>query len=84
MKITRQMDKKIRLIDWIGNNIAKPPGSAPRPPAGTPSGQRGSPGVGRLDMSGVARLDLSGAAERDVGASLNSARERPQTARGVQ
>jgi hypothetical protein len=83
MKIPRQMDKKIRLIDWIGANVAKPPGSASRPPAGTPSGARASPGVGRLDMSGMARLDLSGAMERDVGASLNSARERPQTARAA-
>lgn len=31
MKITRQMDKKIRLLDWINENIAKPSAPAPAP-----------------------------------------------------
>ena len=31
MKITRQMDKKIRLLDWINENIAKPSAPAPTP-----------------------------------------------------
>ena len=91
MKITRQADKKIRLLDWCTQHLGG--GRAPSPmmnkgphvpssvvenlpPAGTPTR-----GGGDLSMS-VSRLDLSGAmGERDLNDGMETARGRPQTAR---
>jgi hypothetical protein len=88
MKVTRQADKKTRLLEWCTQNIGQrePPARSPAPvapqermpAAGTPSR---SAAEAKPELLSISRLDLSGAlAERDVGGQ-QSARQRPATAR---
>ena len=95
MKITRQADKKIRLVDWVTQNIGggvtapspavvKPAVNAMEnmPPAGTPSKSISVAAHMAPDL-GISRLDLSSAmgTERNVGGGAETARGRPNTAR---
>ena len=92
MKVTRQMDKKIRLLDWCTTNLGRKEEPIAQPTAAIqaaaaamanenlpPAGTPSRPMATKpaLEMS-VNKLDLSGlGGERDVGAST----ARPSTAR---
>lgn len=69
MKIPRQKDKKIRLIDWCTQNLGRKDGQEATPaanipvvenlpPAGTPSRPVAD---SKMELPGISRLDLSGA-----------------------
>lgn len=51
MKISRQKDKKLRLIDWVGQHVAAPTATAP--PAAPPA-VAGTPVMPRLNLGGAA------------------------------